>query len=155
MLTKPFDAGERGILVNPRLHFKGTHMKAIYTEVLSNNKNQYVVTIAYEHGDADITTYNTYTLNDVSEDALFDFVKRVNKTAEHIEMNRHYSVKFPDEFYSLTKTDNGLHQFDLEYDKKYSSAGEYYAAMSIDSIVYYNHNGTTFDVAIVQDDRHA
>ena len=37
-------------------------MKAIYTEVLSNNKNQYVVTIAYEHGDADITTYNTYTL---------------------------------------------------------------------------------------------
>lgn len=117
-------------------------MNFIYTPVVARTKrNVYVITVEYEHGDADLSTESTFKVH--SELELLKFLTEFDSAAEAIRNNRHYGTDLPKGFSDAVFAQSGM---ELERDQVYTNANNYFAAMSIKSIMFFDDSGARFRV---------
>lgn len=120
-------------------------MKLKYVrEIVDAPRNAFVIKFQYEHGDADMTTYQEEQVK-LTEQQLIDYLRQVDSIAEDIDDARACGREVPEEsVFGAT-----CHGYDipLEYDSIYRNE---YATLSIHSITYFDENGVEFSV-IVED----
>lgn len=107
----------------------------------SAKRNVYVITVTYEHGDADSKTESRFYVQ--SELELLKFLTEFDSAAEAIRNNRHYGTDLPKGFSDAVFAQSGI---ELERDQVYTSSSNYYAAMSIKSIMFFDDSGAQFRV---------
>jgi len=110
------------------------------------NKDCFVVHFSYEHGDADAYTTSKCMLQSYSDEELIEFVEKFDEIATIIEDNRSGDAPIPSNFRQMCYY--RVTEIPIEYDCVYGSAEDYYACPSIDSIEYYDDNGSPYYVTI-------
>jgi len=105
------------------------------------NNNRFRVTIAFEHGGADLTTYNTSQFQGWNDQQLVDWVAKFRQYSTAVNNMRWYSAEFNRE---ECESDLGI---ECESDQTYSGAYDYVAAMSIDKIEWVDNEGFVYKVS--------
>lgn len=105
------------------------------------NNNRFRVTVSFEHGDADLTTYNTNQFQAWSDQQLVEWVAKFRQYAQDINNMRWYSAEFDRE------ACEAVLGIECESDKIYDNAGyDYVASMSIDKIEWVDNEGIVYKV---------
>lgn len=122
-------------------------MEFNFTPVQTVSRNCFVLQIAYEHGDADVTTQGTVTLQDATREDLAKCINDFEAANEIINYRRSYGVEIRDDF---EETHGKSDQFyiPLEYDVMAEGVSNYYASMTISEMSYYDDVGAEFNVTI-------
>lgn len=113
----------------------------------------FVVTIAYEHGDADLTTTDNTVIKSTNINDLEKFFDKFNEVNVHVDNNRSYGTKYPSQFEELDYCfpvpglygDRTTVYIGLERDE-FTNESDYFAGMSISKVVYYDESGQKFNV---------
>lgn len=102
------------------------------------NNNRFRVTVAWEHGDADLTTYCTTQFQGMSDEGLLTWVQNFRKMAEAIDDDRSCgSETFDRDAWELS--------LDIPYDKIYDNSSTPPNA-SIDKIEWVDDEGIVYSV---------
>jgi hypothetical protein len=115
-------------------------MNFTFTPIQNKLFNCFVLNIALEHGDADVTTYTKVTIDTTATHKLENYIKAFDAAAEIIDNRRSYGVEIPDDFED-THSKSETYYIPLEYDRTSEGVSNYYAAISIQSITYYDDFG--------------
>ncbi len=107
------------------------------------------VCVAYEHGDADDTDHETYVLPTSSQEDLKKYLEKFKETASAINDMRHYGSELPDWIRKVdaVAVDGTNFSIRLVYDK-FTEQSNYYAAMAIHKILFYDEIGQQFTVNV-------
>lgn len=117
--------------------------------------NTYVVHIEYEHGDADSRDESCIYIQ--TDEDLVKVVNVVDYLSEMISMNRG-GYKYPSEFVEqylknggYVKVEGTKYSIELQYDM-FADISNYYAAMEISKIEWYDNTGCLFNVQVIGDE---
>lgn len=120
-------------------------MQIIYTpKPIKSKQNLYTILFELEHGDADISTEYEMDIK-LPEDEFINYILKFKEVQKQIDNHRASGNELPDDFEELAKY-NDI-RIPIELDKKYDQS-DYYAAISILNIIYYNELGQVFQVDI-------
>lgn len=115
-------------------------MQFVFTPVLNKHFNCFVLDVAHEHGDGDVTTHTEVVLRNNSIVYLEGYIKAFD-TANTVIGDRCYSgIEIAKDF----ETTHGRFEnsyIPLEHDRTAEGVPNYYAPMCIKSITYYDSNG--------------
>ena len=113
--------------------------------------NVYVLHIEYEHGDAD--SYSSRRMYIQTDKDLLKVVEVFNHLSEMISLNRG-GYMYPSEFVGQYLKDGGSvqvegtkHRIELQKDQ-FTHARNYFAAMKISKIEWYDNTGCLFNVEV-------
>lgn len=119
-------------------------MKLIYAPIEKQKLSHiYIIKIEYEHGYADSNTYEEVKFQSISEEDFIKYIERFNEISKMISDNRYYSKDFTEELSS--EMDFLGYRLPLSYDHHYEGD---FAAMSINSIQYFDKSSQEFKVTI-------
>lgn len=113
----------------------------------------FIVSIDYEHGDADLTTSDNTIIKSTNLSDLEKFIDKFNEVNIHVDNNRSYGTKYPPQFEELDYCFPvpGLYgertcvYIPLERDQ-FTNDSNYFAGMSIGKVIYYDESGQKFNV---------
>lgn len=115
--------------------------------------NCYVVTLSYEHGDADLDEEQRIYAK--SDEDLIKLVETIERVAAVIDQRRG-GYKYPENFIRDTVGQFGVVSvpgtklsFNLEYDK-FSHEDDYYASFGIYKVEWYDNCGDLYNVELVK-----
>lgn len=109
--------------------------------------NEFSVVFSYEHGDADKTTTYTMTVR-LSKEAFEKYLERVAEVAAQIDESRSTGTSLPDDLEDTLYYEKISIPVELDCFAKAQTSG-YYAAMFVESITYFDENGSEFKVTEV------
>jgi hypothetical protein len=111
--------------------------------------NCFEVIFGYEHGDADSNSSNTIVLKDITEEDLIGYIQKAEDIAGMIDENRSYGKKLPKDLETQAKFKDMYIPIEWDdYAKMHTS--DYYAAMGVEDIFYYNADGIKHKVTITK-----
>jgi hypothetical protein len=121
-------------------------MKLIYAPIEKQKLYDiHIIKIEYEHGDADSNTYEEVKLQSISKDDFIKYIERFNEVSKMISDNRSYGSDYNE---VLSTEMNFLgYRFPLSYVHHYEGD---FAAMSIDSIQYFDKSSQEFKVSLLK-----
>jgi len=103
------------------------------------NNNRFRVTVSWEHGDADLTTYHTSQFSGMSDEGLLTWVQLFRRMADTIDNDRSCGIE---SFEREDWSDLGL---DILYDKIYDSSNTPPNA-TIDKVEWVDDEGIVYSV---------
>ena len=124
-------------------------MKITYTPIPEDNKNRdaYVIKFNFEHGDADLTTFEVNKFY-FGNSSLEIYLKKFEEISSAITDSRSSGVDLPMDFENNAFVIIGGKEFiPLQLDKIYRCSSNYFASVSIDSILWYSATGDCFKVS--------
>lgn len=114
-------------------------------------KNQFVINLCYEHGDADGNTDEDLRIFSPTLDLelLETVLNKLEEVSKAIEDNRSYAVNIPKWILNEIRYHDGVRVADalipLHYDM-FCNDGSYFASLYFCDIVYYDSEGAQFKV---------
>lgn len=120
-------------------------MKLKFDPVNDAVYDTYVVTIRYEHGDADPTTFKTVLLPSVSQRHVIGYIKHLQSIAASIE-DSHQDHSIEEDFEDTAIFEKSDIPLELDCTVTGIFDFDYYASMSIESISYFDSGGKHFNV---------
>jgi hypothetical protein len=120
-------------------------MSLTYTKTRSKpRRNLFVVTFSFEHGDADQRTNHTVDVP-LSKEDLVDYLAKVKDIASQIDDARSSGSELPGDFQDTAKYKDVWISVELDCFAS-RNMSNYYAAMSVESIEYFDENGEHYEV---------
>lgn len=120
-------------------------MPLIYTKTRAKpRRNLFVVTFSFEHGDADQRTDHTVDVP-LSKEEFVEYLAKVKDIAEQIDYSRSTGKSLPADFEDTAKYKDVWISVELDCFARHNMSN-YYAALSVEKIVYFDENGEQFTV---------
>lgn len=120
-------------------------MPLVYTKVTKQiRRNVFVVTFYFEHGDADKRTTDTMDVH-LSKEEMVHYLDKVEEISRLIDDARSSGESLSDDFKETAKYNTTWILVETDCFAR-QTMSNYYAAMGIESIAYFDENGDEFAV---------
>lgn len=120
-------------------------MPLVYTKTRAKaRRNLFVVTFSFEHGDADQRTSHDMDVA-LSKEEFVHYLDKVKDISRQIDDARSSGSSLPGDFEDTAKYKGVWISVELDCFAR-ESMSNYYAAMEVESIVYFDENGEKFEV---------
>lgn len=121
-------------------------MSLTYTKIEPNVlRNTFVVTFSFEHRDADKTTTKEMKVP-LSKEKFVHYLAKVSYIAAQINEARTSGESLPEDFKDTAKYNSVWIPVELDCFSR-NNMSNYYADMTVESIVYFDEDGEQFEVS--------
>ncbi len=110
-----------------------------------NPTSCFLIKFKYEHGDADLLTYNNFIIKECDPDILSEYLEHFKVVSKAISDNRSYSTPFPEDLIydcdsRLKNWADGIY-IPLVSDVIYNTGIDNYASIEIEDIYFFDEYG--------------